>query len=270
MSKPVVTEYEVFSERVRKPLKIALVADLHERRAIDILNLLRAQNPDLTVVAGDTLERYRERYQSTVKRRFNPIRWLIVNIIYYVNLFFMLLRPKRSKPDTKNAYSFLRQAADIAPVFLSLGNHEEELMCEDREFFRNNGIHCLDNEEAEAVVNSNFMLIGGLSDEYDEEWLSSFAQKDELRLLLCHNPNYYETLKIKDTDIDLIVSGHNHGGQIRIFSMGVAGAGGKLFPKYDKGIYDGRMVVSAGCSNTAAIPRINNPRELVIIHLKNR
>ena len=250
MSKPVVTEYEVFSERIRKPLKIALVTDLHERRAIDILNLLRAQNPDLTVVAGDTLERYRERYQSTVKRRFNPIRWLIVNIIYYVNLFFMLLRPKRSKPDTKNA--------------------EEELMCEDREFFRNNGIHCLDNEEAEAVVNSNFMLIGGLSDEYDEEWLSSFAQKDELRLLLCHNPNYYETLKINDTDIDLIVSGHNHGGQIRIFSMGVAGAGGKLFPKYDKGIYDGRMVVSAGCSNTAAIPRINNPRELVIIHLKKR
>ncbi len=120
------------------------------------------------------------------------------------------------------------------------------------------------------MVNSNFMLIGGLSDEYDEEWLSSFAQKDELRLLLCHNPNYYETLKINDTDIDLIVSGHNHGGQIRIFSMGVAGAGGKLFPKYDKGIYDGRMVVSAGCSNTAAIPRINNPRELVIIHLKKR
>ena len=68
MSKPVVTEYEVFSERIRKPLKIALVTDLHERRAIDILNLLRAQNPDLTVVAGDTLERYRERYQSTVMR----------------------------------------------------------------------------------------------------------------------------------------------------------------------------------------------------------
>ena len=70
--------------------------------------------------------------------------------------------------------------------------------------------------------------------------------------------------------IDLILCGHTHGGQIRIFSMGVAGAGGKLFPKYDKGIYDGRMVVSAGCSNTAAIPRINNPRELVIIHLKKR
>lgn len=271
MSKPIVTKYDVISERVKKPLKIALVADLHERRAVDILNLLRAQQPDMILVAGDTLERYCEnRYQSTVKRRFNPIRWLIVNMIFYINSFFMILRPKRSKPDTKNAYSFLRQAADIAPVYLSLGNHEEELMPEDREFFRNNGIHCLDNEETEAVVNSNFMLIGGLSDEYDEEWLKSFAEKDEFRLLLCHNPNYYETLNIKDTDIDLIVSGHNHGGQIRIFSMGVAGAGGKLFPKYDKGIYDKRLIVSAGCSNTAAIPRVNNPRELVIINLKNR
>ena len=128
MSKPVVTEYEVLSEHVRKPFRIALVADLHERRAVDILNLLRAQNPDLILVAGDTLERYSNRYQSTVKRRFNPIRWLIVNLIYYVNCFFMFLRPRRSKPDTKYAYSFLRQAADIAPVNLSLGNHEEELM----------------------------------------------------------------------------------------------------------------------------------------------
>ena len=270
MSKPVVTEYEVLSEHVRKPFRIALVADLHERRAVDILNLLRAQNPDLILVAGDTLERYSNRYQSTVKRRFNPIRWLIVNLIYYVNCFFMFLRPRRSKPDTKYAYSFLRQAADIAPVYLSLGNHEEELQREDREFFRNNGICCLDNEDAETAVNSNFMLIGGLSNEYDADWLTEFAHKDGLKLLLCHNPNFYDTLHINETDIDLIVSGHNHGGQIRIFSMGVAGAGGKLFPKYDKGIYDGRLVVSAGCSNTAAIPRINNPRELVIINMKKR
>ena len=270
MSKPVVTEYDVISERVRSPLKIALVADLHEHRAVDILNLLRAQKPDLIAVAGDTLERYSEHYQPTVKRRFNPIRWLIVNMIYYVNQFFTMLRPKSYRPDTRYAYSFLRQAADVAPVYLSLGNHEEELLREDRDFFRQNGIHCLDNEEMEVAVNNNFLLVGGLSNEYDEEWLGRFAEKDEFRLLLCHNPNYYETLKIKDTDIDLILSGHNHGGQIRIFSMGVAGAGGRLFPKYDKGMYDKRLIVSAGCSNTAAIPRINNPRELVIINLKNR
>ena len=41
-------------------------------------------------------------------------------------------------------------------------------------------------------------------------------------------------------------------------------AGGGLLPKYDKGFYHGRMIVSAGCSNTVAMPRICNPRELVL------
>ena len=117
MSKPVVTEYEVFSERIRKPLKIALVADLHERRAVDILNLLRAQNPDLTVVAGDTLERYRERYQSTVKRRFNPIRWLIVNIIYYVNLFSCFCALSEASPTPKTPIHFCVRRRISRPCF---------------------------------------------------------------------------------------------------------------------------------------------------------
>jgi len=270
MAKPIVTHYKVISARVRSPLKIALVTDLHERRAVDILTLIRAQQPDLIAVAGDTLERYYgDCYCSTVKKRFDPIRWLIVNIIYYINLAFMALRPQRSKPDTKNAYSFLCQAADIAPVFLSLGNHEKELRPEDRDFFRANQIHCLDNEDMEVAVKNNFMVIGGFSEEYDEAWLHRFAQKDAFRLLLCHDPSYYDLL-VKETSIDLVLSGHNHGGQIRIFGKGVAGAGGRLFPKYDKGIFDSRLVVSAGCSNTAAIPRIHNPRELVIIHLTNK
>ncbi|MBR1483543.1 MAG: metallophosphoesterase [Ruminococcus sp.] len=268
MAKSVTTTYTIHSERLRSPLKIALIADLHERRAVDILNRLRAAQPDLIAVAGDTLERYRDdRYASTVKRRFNPLRWLIVNIIYYVNYAATMLRRERSRPSKEYAYSFLRQAADVAPVFLSLGNHETGIMPEDRDFFRENNIHCLDNEDMEFAVNSNFIVIGGLSEEYDEAWLHRFAQKDAFRLLLCHNPSYYD-LMVKQTDIDLVLAGHNHGGQIRIFGKGVAGAGGRLFPKYDKGVFDDRLVVSAGCANTAAIPRINNPRELVIIELK--
>lgn len=64
-----------------------------------------------------------------------------------------------------------------------------------------------------------------------------------------------------------MLSGHAHGGQIRILGRGVFSPGQGLFPKYTKGIYEGRLVVSAGCSNTASIPRWGNPCEVVAIRL---
>ena len=268
MAKAVLTEYTVKSERVRSPLRIALVADLHERRAVDIINLLREAEPDLIAVAGDTFERHEENVYvpRVVKKRRNVFHRAIVNIVFYVNYVLTEFFGRRNRPNTQNSYSFLRQASAVAPVFLSFGNHERTLTPEDREFFRRYSINVLDNEDIETAVNNNFIIVGGLSEEPDEAWLYRFSQKDGLRLLLCHNPEYYDSL-IRQTDIDLIVSGHNHGGQIRIFGKGLAGGGGNLFPKYDKGLFDGRLAVSAGCANTAAIPRFGNPRELVLIHL---
>ena len=86
---------------------------------------------------------------------------------------------------TQNAYSFLRQASNIAPVFLSLGNHETLLHTEDYEFFKKYGICLLDNEETELAVRDNFLTVGGLSTEADRAWLSSFARREGFRLLLC-------------------------------------------------------------------------------------
>ena len=58
MAKLVLREYTVKSERVRSSVDIALVSDWHERRAVDVLNLLKQEKPDLIAVAGDTLERF--------------------------------------------------------------------------------------------------------------------------------------------------------------------------------------------------------------------
>ena len=84
--------------------------------------------------------------------------------------------------------------------------------------------------------------------------------------MLCHRPEYYPVL-LEQLDIDLILAGHTHGGQIRFFDRGLFSSGQGLFPKYHKGVADNKMVISAGCSNPIAIPRINNPRELVIVNL---
>ena len=50
---PVVTEYTILNERIRSDIRIALISDLHERRSLDIVNILKEQQPDMIAVAGD-------------------------------------------------------------------------------------------------------------------------------------------------------------------------------------------------------------------------
>jgi predicted MPP superfamily phosphohydrolase len=67
--------------------------------------------------------------------------------------------------------------------------------------------------------------------------------------------------------MDLIVCGHAHGGQWRLFGRGVYAPGQGLFPKYTSGVLDGVCVISRGLGNHTRVPRIFNPPELVLISL---
>ena len=77
------------------------------------------------------------------------------------------------------------------------------------------------------------------------------------------------TEEIESRDIDLIFSGHCHGGQWRVYSIlhreerGVFAPGQGLFPPLTSGLHDGRLLISRGLSNTTFIPRINNPTEII-------
>ena len=71
-----------------------------------------------------------------------------------------------------------------------------------------------------------------------------------------------------DREIDLTLSGHAHGGQIRLFGQGLYAPGQGVFPRLTGGFYDGgRLLVSRGMTNTVRIPRIGNPCELVMIEI---
>ena len=105
--------------------------------------------------------------------------------------------------------------------------------------------------------------------EPDVEFLHRFANLQEPKVLICHHPEYY-TKYIKKLSIDLIVSGHAHGGQWRFFGRGVFAPGQGLFPKYTSGVYDDRLVVSKGLKKTTIPPRIFNKPEVVIIDVKNK
>ena len=86
----------------------------------------------------------------------------------------------------------------------------------------------------------------------------------ELSVMLCSN-DY-----IKELNIDLTLSGHAHGGQIRILGQGLIAPGQGFFPKYTSGMYDGRLIVSRGLANNAPpIPRLFNRKELIFIEFYN-
>ena len=70
--------------------------------------------------------------------------------------------------------------------------------------------------------------------------------------------------------IQLILAGHAHGGQMRLFGKPLFAPGQGFFPKLAGGIYEERMIVSRGLSDTAHTPRINNPMELVMIDVGKR
>ena len=237
-----ITEYRIFSEKITK-LKIALISDLHDNSFAAVSDALSSEKPDLIALTGD-ITNNRMKNNSLAEEVF-------------------------------------RTCSRTAPSFFCRGNHEWFFTEEDREICEKTGIVYLDNE---YVHFGNEIYIGGLStgfrgkesmkigdrQEPDVRWLDDFAGQKGYKLLLSHHPKYYARY-VRDLDIDLILSGHAHGGQIRIFNRGVFYPDGGFFPEYTKGVFDNRLVVSTGLSNTIRfIPRINNPTELVIIEVGNR
>lgn len=101
----------------------------------------------------------------------------------------------------------------------------------------------------------------------DEERLRRFAALDGYKILICHHPEYYERY-VKPLPIDLMLCGHAHGGQVRIFGRGIFSPGQGFFPKYTSGIYDGRLAVSRGLANHSALPRVFNDTEVVFLNLR--
>ena len=199
-----------------------------------------------------------------------------------------------------NVLPFLHSCASIAPTFLSLGNHEWMVDAEDLRLLSSTGVTALDNEWRSITVGNEKIIIAGLTSAYvtdyrrfrsesgssdryprqesisgiggavtashhkpETDWLSGLTVQPGYHILLSHHPEYWPLLK--DESIDLILSGHAHGGQWRFFNHGVWSPGEGWWPRYTKGVYEGRLVVSAGLSNTTWVPRLFNPTEVLYI-----
>ena len=248
------TFYKIKSDRFAKGYRFAVVADVHADAPMGLLEKLSELSPDFILMPGDSFERL------------------------------------DGSQDERNdvTYAFIEKASDIAPVFLSVGNHENGGLASWNAFkwFRIESIpkyYSPKDTRRIAALNAEFLddgfvlregiAFGGLSSGLINEgklpnldWLAEFTALECPKVLLCHHPEYYEKY-LKELDLDLIVCGHAHGGQWRFFGRGVFAPGQGLFPKYTSGVIDDRAVISRGLKKSRKIPRICNKPELVIVDI---
>ena len=185
-----------------------------------------------------------------------------------------------------------KKLAQKYKVYYVVGNHEEivnpfRIM----EELKNIGVTVLDNEKVKIKRGKSFIYLYGMwfrviyyKNENNSEEKNIFYDLDTMQkavgvsdpnaynILLTHNPIYFATYS--KWGADLTLSGHMHGGIIRIpFKGGVLSPERTLFPKYDAGRFNlgGKiMIVNRGLGNETIIPRIFNRPEITIITLENK
>lgn len=245
------TFYELTSASFKENIRFALVCDLHAQEYGEVLKLVREADPDYILFGGDIFEALDGSFAEK----------------------------------NEKVFPLFSEAAKIAPCFYSTGNHEDGATHSELKGINSfYGLgHRYDEDSLKKIEDSGVKLLiddyllfdgiafGGLASglvndggKPDTDFLLRFASLDVPKVLIAHHPEYYVKY-IKELPIDIVVSGHAHGGQWRFFGRGVFAPGQGLFPKYTSGVYDGRLVVSRGLKKTIIPPRIFNPREVVII-----
>lgn len=190
--------------------------------------------------------------------------------------------------DIEIALDFAGKAVQIAPVYYVTGNHEARIP--EYEQLKTGlidlGVNVLENQRAQITRDGESITLMGVQDpsfstDYlfgDAESVSRQAitslqnESDGYTVLLSHRPELFDLYV--DTGVDLVFSGHAHGGQFRMPVIGGLVAPNQgLFPKYDAGLFaeeNTKMIVSRGMGNSIIPFRINNPPEVVIVELKRK
>ena len=219
--------------------RIAQVSDLHNEEFgpgnARLLEKLREAVPDIIVLTGDLAD--------------------------------------SSHTDLDVAVSFAQAAVEIAPTYFVTGNHEAGLA--DYAALRDSllaaGVTVLENQAVTLTREADRAILYGLRDPAFGP-SPALPETEEFLILLAHRPEYFKRYAAQGAD--LVLSGHAHGGQVRLpFLGGLVAPGQGFFPKYDFGLYresEAVMVVSRGLGNSIIPLRINNPPELVIVTLKRK
>lgn len=244
----VTTEYQIYSEKLPLSfdgMRIVQLSDLHGKEYgennIKLLEAIAAAKPDIIALTGDLFD-------------------------------------EQTNPDY--AVKICRELLKIAPVYYVSGNHE--WISNPRSTFANmeeEGVNVLRNEYVLLEREGSSIVLAGVDDPngpYDMITRESFVSKireetDDYILMLCHRNTEFDTWV--GLDVDLVLSGHAHGGLVRlpifggIFTHGNDTAAKRVAGTFTEG--NTTMVVSRGVGNNSVIPRFNNNPEIVIVELKS-
>lgn len=240
-----ITKYYIYSDKIKEDVVITQVSDLHNTdfgaKQKILIKKIKETKPDIIAVTGDIIDSNN------------------MNII--------------------PAWDFIYKANDIAPIYYVTGNHEAWIgskydNLKDKISISN--VTVLDGKVINTKINNNELTILGIDDpsfENVDKQLDKLEYTDEnFILLLAHRPELFG--HYQNRNIDLVLTGHAHGGQFRIPSVGgVIAPNQGLFPKYTEGIFKSdvdntKMIVSRGLGNSVIPIRINNNPELVVVVLK--
>lgn len=240
--------------------KILHISDLHNKEfgknQKKLISLTKELNPDIIVVTGDLIDSRR----TTID-------------------------------DMHIALSYMKSAIDIAPVYYVSGNHEERsnLYNDLKIALEECGVINMGDTHKDIELNGDSISLLGLADISSNSIISSkyntsplgfdeilgnlkTESNNKFTILLSHRP---ELIKLYSREnIDLVFSGHAHGGQIRLpFLGGLIAPNQGFFPKYTNGIHklnSTSLVISRGLGNSLAPQRLFNRPEVVVVNLSNK
>ena len=232
--------------------RIAHVSDLHNtemgKNNEKLLAMLRDADPDMIAITGDLID--------------------------------------SRNTDIEVALKFVREAVKIAPCYYVTGNHEARVneYGELKAGMETAGVTVLEDVRTEiSMEGATITLIGVNDPSYQTDYLFGdsetvlntkleklHTENGEFTVLLSHRPELFDTYA--DHGLDLVLSGHAHGGQFRLpFFGGLVAPNQGFFPEYDAGIYtegNTNMLVSRGVGNSILPFRINNRPEVILIELQ--
>ena len=232
--------------------RIAQVSDLHNAEFgegnCELINLLSLSRPDIIVITGDLID--------------------------------------SRHTDIQIALEFCNAAIEIAPVYYITGNHEARVSEYDnlKMGLEEAGVLVLENEKVELTRERESITLLGIDDpSFREDYLFGDAASvtaaalaelqnefDGYTILLSHRPELFDVYV--NSEIDLVFSGHAHGGQFRLPIIGGLVAPNQgFFPEYDAGLFNENnttMIVSRGVGNSIIPVRFNNHPEIVVAELK--
>ena len=260
-----ITRYTVKSDKISNQFDdytIVQLSDFHSKGYKDTTGIIIKEieniNPDIIVMTGDMVSFDMENIDEFQKL----IKFLASNYpIYYINgnneELVEMLKPKEYG-------TFLKDIKDLGVTVL-----------------KNNCIELIKGEESINLYEINIPLDeeSGLyvtSEQLDDNYINdtlSNVDENKFNILLAHNPLFIDNYS--EWGADLVLSGHMHGGIIRIpiIGVGIASPEKDYFPKYDAGefkIGDTTMIVNRGIGTSSSGLRIFNKPEISVITLESK